>query len=159
MRLLWKNDEFSGSVFCVVVMILNFFYTVNSLIWSNDNVQEWYAGYGWCDLQSYILFAISTIYSGCVFSIMRNLANRVGLTRATSLSRAERRQRNIVDALVIFPVGLIQAVLTYFVMAQRYNISTLIGCTISYDTSWPYLAFYVVPSPVYTFGAAFYACK
>jgi len=159
MRLLWRNGEFAAATLYVVVTILNVYYFVNALIWPDNNVQSWYAGYGWCDLQVYTIFPLETVYSACIFAVMRNLANRVGLMRATSLNAGERKRRNIIEALIIFPVALLQVLLTYFVLAQRYNVSTLIGCTSAYDPSWPFFVFFELPSPIYTFGAAIYASE
>lgn len=157
MRLLWRNGEFSAAAFCIVTMILNFYYVVNALLWRDNNVQNWFAGYGWCDLQVYTIFALETVYSASVFSIMRNLANRVGLMRATSLTSKEKKRRNLVEGLVLLPAALVQVIVTYLVLAQRYNVSTLIGCTSAYDTSWPFLVFFDLPSPIYAVGAAVYA--
>ncbi|KAK1769176.1 pheromone A receptor-domain-containing protein [Phialemonium atrogriseum] len=157
MRLLWRNGEFSAAAFCIVTMILNFYYVVNALLWRDNNVQNWFAGYGWCDLQVYTIFALETVYSASVFSIMRNLANRVGLMRATSLTSKEKKRRNLVEGLVLLPAALVQIIVTYLVLAQRYNVSTLIGCTSAYDTSWPFLVFFDLPSPIYAVGAAVYA--
>lgn len=158
MKLLWRNGEFAAATLYMVTTILNIYYVVNALLWRNDNVQEWYAGYGWCDLQIYTVFALETIYSACIFAIMRNLANRLGLVRATSLSAGEKKRRNLIESLIMFPVALVQIILTYFVLAQRYNVSTLIGCTSAYDESWP-LVFFLLPSPIYAFGAACYASE
>lgn len=159
MRLLWKNGEFSASIYCVAVMTLNCYYIVNALIWRDDNVKEWYAGYGWCDLQMYTVFAIQTLYSACIFAIMRNLANKVGMMRATSLTAREKRRRNLFEALIIFPFPFLQVVMTYFVLAQRYNVSTLIGCTNFYYRTWPYLIIYHIPTNAYTLLTVFYGGK
>lgn len=159
MRILWKNGEFAASMLCVVTMILNLFYVVNALIWRNDGQHDWFPGYGWCDLQMYTMLPIETFYAACFFTIMRNMATKVGMMRATTLSANEKRSRNIREALIIFPVPLIQAILTYFVLAERYTVSTLIGCGNLYHKSWPYLVFFNIPTPVFTVMAVFYASK
>lgn len=159
MRILQRNGEFAATTLYVVVTILNVFYVVNAILWPDNNVKNWFAGYGWCDLQVYTIFPLTTVYSACVLAMMRNLANRVGLMRATSLSASEKKRRNIIECLILFPVAFVQLILTYFVLAQRYNVSTLIGCMSAYDPSWPFFVFFDLPSPIYTVGAAIYASE
>ncbi|OIW33834.1 mating type pheromone G-protein coupled receptor [Coniochaeta ligniaria NRRL 30616] len=158
MRLLWKNGEFSAAVYCVTTMTLNLYYVVNALLWRDDNVKDWFAGYGWCDLQMYTVFALETLYAACLSEIMRNLAKKVAMMRATSLSSSEKRRRILVEALIIFPFPLLQVIMTYFVLAQRYNVSTLIGCTNFYYRTWPYVVVYHVPTNVFSILSVFYCC-
>lgn len=158
-KLLWRNGEFAAVVFCLDVVIFNIFYVVNSLIWPNDNVASWWAGYGWCDIQVYMQYSLETLYAACVFAIMRHLAHQVGLMRVTALTISEKRRRNLIQALVLFPIPLLQVALNYLVMAQRYDIVTLIGCVTAYDSSWPYLVFFVLPAPIFTIGAVYFASK
>ncbi|KAB5558404.1 pheromone A receptor-domain-containing protein [Coniochaeta sp. 2T2.1] len=150
MRLLWKNGEFPAATYCCTVITLNLFSVVNALIWRDDNVKEWFSGYGWCDLQIYTTFGLQTLYSACIFATMRNLANKVGMMRATSLTTSEKRRRNLIEALIIFPFPLLQVTMTYFVLAQRYNVSTLVGCTNIYYRTWPYVVVYHVPTNTFT---------
>lgn len=159
MRLLWKSGEFSAAMFCITTMALNLFYVINALIWRDDDVQNWFAGYGWCDLQIYVVFAVQTLYSASIFAIMRNLASKVGMMRATSLTASEKRRRNITESLIMFPLPLLQILLTYFVLAQRYNVSTLIGCTNSYDKTWLYVIFYHLPTPAFAILTVIFAGK
>jgi pheromone a factor receptor len=159
MRLLWKNVEFSAAVYCVTIMTLNFYYVVNALIWQDDNVQDWFAGYGWCDIQIYTVFAIQTLYTACMFAIMRNVATKVGMMRATSLTSSERRRRTLIEALIIFPFPLLQVLMTYFVLGQRYNVSTLIGCTNMYYRTWSYLVVYHIPGNAFATLTVIFASK
>jgi pheromone a factor receptor len=107
----------------------------------------------------YTMLPIETFYAACFFTIMRNMATKVGMMRATGLSAKEKRSRNIREALIIFPFPLLQVILTYFVLAERFTVSTLIGCGNLYHKSWPYLVFFNIPTPVFTVMAVFYASK
>ncbi|KAL2022301.1 hypothetical protein VTK56DRAFT_5699 [Thermocarpiscus australiensis] len=153
-RLLWRNGEFSGAVLCVTLMMINFLTVVNALIWRDNNVQEWYAGYGWCDFQAYAYFGLDTAFNISLFEIHRGLACKVRLNRAVALTYSEKRRQLIISALVIFTVPFIQIVLTYFVMIGRYSISTLAGCVPIYYPSWMLLVFYVLPTPIFIVAAA-----
>jgi pheromone a factor receptor len=157
MRVLWKNGEFAASVWCVINMILNVYYVVNALIWRNDNVQTWFDGRGWCDLQIYTVYPFQTIYAACVFTIMHNLATKVGMMRATSLSSSEKRRRNIREALILFIIPLLQVIMTYFVLEQRFNVATLIGCRNIYHRNWVYVIIFNFPIPIFTILAVFFS--
>ena len=159
MKLLWRNGEFAAAIFCLDVIVLNVFYTVNALIWQDENVGSWWPGYGWCDLQVYLIYALDTLYSACVFEIMRNLAGKVALSRVTGLTSGEKRRQTVISALVLFPIPLFQVAFTWFIISQRYSIAPLIGCLSIYDSSWPYLVFYVLPAPVFTIAGVIAAGK
>lgn len=153
-RLLWRNGEFAGTVFCVAMMVINFFTLVNALIWPDNNVADWFAGYGWCDLENYIYFAMHSVFNISLFEIMRSLASKVALDRAVRPTASERRRERIISALVIFTVPVIQVALTYVVIGGRYSVYTLVGCVPVYYPSWIYLVFYVLPTPIFILGAA-----
>ncbi|KAK3357462.1 pheromone A receptor-domain-containing protein [Lasiosphaeria hispida] len=153
-KLLWRNGEFAATVFCVTAIIRNLNYAINALIWRDNNVATWYAGYGWCDLQIYINFPMDTAFNICLFEIMRGLATKVGLQRVTSLTSGERRRQQLISALVIFTVPLVQVILTFFLKVRRYNVSTLVGCTILYDPDWIFYTFFILMTPLFIVAAA-----
>lgn len=153
-RLLWRAGEFAGSVLCTTILIMNFMIVVNALIWHNDDVASWYAGYGWCDLQVYISYSLHSAFNISLFEIMRGLASKVALNRAMAPTARERHRQRIISALFIFTVPIIQVILTYFVISSRYNVATLSGCGGTYFPSWIYLVFYIIPTPAFAVAAA-----
>ncbi|KAJ4304457.1 a-factor receptor [Collariella sp. IMI 366227] len=157
-KLLWRNGEFAGTVFCVTLLVINFFTVINALIWHDNDVDKWWDGHGWCDFQVYIQFAIHSAFNISLFEIMRGLASKVAFNRAVKPTRSERRRERIVSALVIFTVPFLQVVLHYFAAFTRYNVSTLVGCTPNYLPTWIALVFYVIPIPVFAVAAAIMAC-
>lgn len=152
-RLLWRNGEFAGAVICMAMVVINSFTLVNALIWRDDNVADWYAGYGWCDFSNYVYFAKHTVFNISLFEIMRSLAGKVALDRAIKLTANERRRERLISALVIFTVPVIQVALTYVVIGGRYTVYTLVGCVPVYDPSWVYFVFYILPSPMFAVGS------
>nr|CCI69947.1 pheromone receptor 1 [Neurospora sp. 'minuta'] len=153
-KLLWINGEFGATVHCMSTVTLNFFYVVNSLIWRDNNVKKWYAGYGWCDFHTYVFFAVETIFHTTLFDIMLGLANKIGNPRVTSLSPKEKKRKDRISALIIFGNPVLQVLLTYFVITQRYNVSTLAGCNAIFDPNGVFFVFFILPSPFFTLGAA-----
>ena len=161
MRLLWKNRELAGTTLAIVVIILNLRDAINPLIWHNDDIEHWFRGYGWCDLQIYTVMPLQTLYAASVFCIMNNLASQVALNRVTGLTSSEKRRKFIFQSLILFPVPLLQVILTYFVQIKRYDISAVIGCSALgvYYPNWMFLVFFLLPAPIFAFLAAVFAGK
>ncbi|QPH01546.1 hypothetical protein C2857_005749 [Epichloe festucae Fl1] len=157
LRLLYRNGELAAVVFILNVEIKNLETITNALIWRNDNIRSWWAGYGWCDVDAYIHNISIGLFVTCLLAIIRNLAQQVGLMRANALSVQERRRRNLIQALIIFPFPIIQLCLTWPLTAQRYLVGTLIGCNWIAHPSWPFLVFFVLPPPIFALITSAYA--
>ncbi|KAI1102984.1 pheromone A receptor-domain-containing protein [Jackrogersella minutella] len=148
-RLLWRNGDFAAVVLIIDVALMNFFTVLNCLIWHNDNWDNWFLGAGLCDIEVYLFQPLETVYAGSIFVIVWQLAQHVKLARASQPSRKERKKRAQIQAAVIFAVPVLQLLFTWFDIAQRYNIGTLIGCIVILDSSWPRFLIYDSPSPLF----------
>lgn len=133
LRLFHKNGELAGASMVVVIVLLNFFYAVNALLWPTDDIFNWPKGYAWCDIQLVLWVPLETLNAVAVCAVMQNIANQVSLLRATELTCEEKRKKRIFQALILFPVPVLQIVLYYFFIAMRYNISGIIGCQTVFD--------------------------
>ncbi|KAI0202881.1 pheromone A receptor-domain-containing protein [Astrocystis sublimbata] len=156
LRLLIRNGEFAAVVFIVDVAILNFITILNSIIWHNDNWSKWYDGQGLCDIEVYISGPLQTIYAASIFTIMYHLAQQVKIKGAVR-GRSEKLRRNLIQSAIIFPIPLIQLLFTWFDLAQRYIVGTLIGCSAVYDASWPKILIYDAPPAIFALLAVPYA--
>jgi pheromone a factor receptor len=96
------------------------------------------------------------LYSTCLLAIIRNLAHQVGLMRVNPMTVGERRQRNMIQALIMFPLPLVQLAFIWPLTVQRYVVGTLVGCSWAAQPAWPYLVFYVLPPVVFGFLTAGY---
>ncbi|KAM0281346.1 hypothetical protein ACHAQH_003614 [Verticillium albo-atrum] len=157
LRLLWRNGEFSAVVFIVDVMCLNMLTVINALIWRNDDTTQWWAGYGWCDLHAFLYVPLMCLYSTSCLAISRNLSEQVNMLRANPLTHREKRRKNLIQALIMFPIPLIQMAWIYPLTAQRYIIITLVGCDWRVHGSWPYFVFFLLPAPLLALTSAFYS--
>ncbi|TRX91118.1 hypothetical protein FHL15_007906 [Xylaria flabelliformis] len=155
-RLLVRNGEFAAVVFIVDVATMNSITIVNSVIWHDDDWSTWWDGAGLCDIEVYLMAPLQTIYAASIFTIMYHLAQQVKITGAAR-GRSERTRRNIIQAAIIFPIPSIQLIFTWFDLAQRYIIGTLIGCSAVYDASWPKILVYDAPPAVFALLAVPYA--
>ncbi|KAI0527948.1 pheromone A receptor-domain-containing protein [Xylaria bambusicola] len=155
-RLLVRNGEFAAVVLIIDVTIMNTFTILNALIWHDDNWTTWWDGTGLCDVEVYLSGPLQTIYAASIFTVMYHLAQQVKVTGARR-DRSLRTRRNLIQAAIIFPIPAIQLAFTYFDLAQRYIIGTLIGCSAVYDTSWPKTLVYDVPPAVFAVLSVPYA--
>ncbi|KAH0499043.1 hypothetical protein TgHK011_006260 [Trichoderma gracile] len=157
LRLLYRNGELAAALFILNIEIQNLRTVVNALLWRNDDLQSWWPGYGLCDVDPYVHNLAIGLYSTCLLAIMRNLALQVGNLRANPLTRREKRRRNLIQALIVFPQPLLQAAWTYPLTQQRYYIGTLIGCSWLNAPTWPYIVFIILPPALISLATAGYA--
>lgn len=159
MRLFQRMGELAGMTMVAAMALLNFYYAVNAMIWHDDNIGSWSEGYGWCDVQLVSWIPLETLNAAAIYAIIHNIANQVSLTRATGLEGQEKRRKQISQALIIFPVPLLQVVLYYFVIPMRYNISGVVGCQAVFEANWVFLVFFVLPCPLFAVAAAGFASE
>lgn len=159
LRVLYRHGEFAAAVFIANVELLNLKAVVNSLLWRNDHVAAWWAGWGFCDVVVHLHNACGALFITCLLAIMRNLAQQVGMMRANPLTVNERRRRNLVQALIMFPLPVVQLAWTMPASRRRYEVGTLIGCSWDSHPSWPNLAFFVLPPIAIAFVTAGYAVE
>lgn len=157
LRLLYRNGEFAAVVFIIVVEIKNVFTILMAAIWHTDDMESWWPGYGLCDIEPFVYNGCAGIFVTCLLAIMRNLAHQVGVMRASPMTVNEKRRRNLVQALIIFPLPIVQLAFTWPLARQRYAIGPLMGCTWVPSSTWPYLVFYVIAELVISIVAAIYA--
>lgn len=157
LRLLYRNGELAAVVFILNIEFKNLETIVSALLWRDDDVSAWWPGYGLCDVDAYFHNASIGLFVTCLLAMMRNLAGQVGLLRANALTVQEKRRRNLVQALIIFPFPLLQVAMTWPLTAQRYLVGTLMGCSWIPHPSWPYLLVFVLPPPIFALLTACYA--
>jgi len=159
LRILYRHGEFAAVVLMSSTMLLNILTIVNALIWRNDDTSSWWLGYGYCDVFPYVYNPLLMVYNTSIFAIMRHLADKISLMRADSPSVREMRRRNLIQALIIFPVPVVQMAWMYPLALHRYAIFALTGCTWMPFGSWPLLVFVILPSPLFAFGTVYYGSE
>lgn len=159
LRLLYRNKEFAAIVFVVNDLGLCLINTINALIWHDDNMDEWFMGYGWCDLHPYLYVPMMTLFTTSVLAHARSMTDKVSLLHVNPMSKKERRTNYLVQSLIMFPLPLIQIGWMYPLTAQRFVVTTLVGCDWRVDGSWPWMVFFILPIPILSTTAGVYACK
>lgn len=159
LRLLYRNGEFAAVVFIALVEVRNLQTIASTLIWRDSDVESWWPGYGLCDLDVLVTNGSVSLYYMCLLAVLRNLARSVGMLRANPLTVKEKRRRNLLQALIMFPLPVIQMALTYPLAAQRFAVGQLAGCTWQPYPAWPYVVFFRVAPIAVAVLTVFYASK
>ncbi|KAK2000931.1 hypothetical protein LX36DRAFT_385333 [Colletotrichum falcatum] len=157
LRNLCRQGELAPTVFVGTVVVVNCLTVVNALVWRDDEVYQWWDGRVWCDLHAYLYQPLMPLYWLSIVAITRNLAQQMGLSRAGPLSGRERHRKRLVQALVMFPLPVVQAGLLYPISSQRYRIVTLTGCMWSGHPSWPLFVFFLAPRLLAVLASVYYA--
>ncbi|KAM0301168.1 hypothetical protein HYE67_007007 [Fusarium culmorum] len=154
---LYRNGEFAAVVFIANIQVSNLDTIINALIWRDDDTSKWWSGQGFCDVSPYYTNFLNALFGTCLLAIMRNLAQQVGLLRANPLSVQEKRRRNLVQALIMFPLPILQVAWVWPLTMQRYAVATLVGCSWVAWPAWPYIAFFVIAPVVVALITSGYA--
>ncbi|RGP63720.1 pheromone a factor receptor [Fusarium longipes] len=154
---LYRNGEFAAVVFIANIELANLDTVINALIWRDDDTSKWWSGRGLCDVSPYYTNFQNALFVTCLLAIMRNLAQQVGLLRANPLSVQEKRRRNLVQALIMFPLPVLQVAWVWPLTTQRYAVATLVGCSWIAWPAWPYMTFFVIAPVVVALITSGYA--
>ena len=153
-----KNRNLAASSLVFWVIIDNLMNFMNPLIWPTDNIQHWWHGQIFCDIEIKIMMAANFGVVGSMACIMRNLAKALDTEHTVlSPSRAQSRRQIIVDCLFCFGGPVYVMLVHYIVQPNRYYIFAISGCTSSFDNSWPKLALVFIWPPIICLIDAYYS--
>ena len=141
------------------IMILNFLYFVDSIIWRSEDLNTWWNGKVYCDIDFRIKDMFSTGITGAAIGVCRFLADATNPNPSQKDLRHGRLKRNAIDLFlsIILPL-MVEAALLAF-QTSRYHILGVQGCSGWIDYSWPSVLFYALWSPILGIIAAIYACN
>lgn len=154
-----SNRNWGASSLVAYVMYSDLINVLNALIWPTDDVDSWWDGAIFCDLQVKLSLATQVGMPGALLCIFRSLALVMEVNKATLIpSRAERLRNKAVD--VFFCIGLpaIAMFMHFVVQGTRYYIFAIAGCNPSMDESWPSYVFLGWP-PIICIVAAVYCSE
>ncbi|KAI9768481.1 MAG: a-factor receptor [Geoglossum simile] len=121
---------------------------MNSLIWPTSDVSQWWDGAILCDIQAKLFWASYAGDSGAVAAIMRNLARVMDVDRGALVPTKFQRKREIlIELSYCYAYPIFHIATHYIVQSNRYYIFQIVGCTASWDWSWPTIVLiYIWPS-------------
>lgn len=153
-----RNLAAAGLVFWII--LVNLMNTVNALIWPRDNIDQWWLGYGLCDVEIELMVGANLAGPGCVICIMRRLANVLDTDNTIlSLSKSQRRKRLALELTLCFGVALLMMPINYIIQPSRYAITSIAGCITTWSPSWPTIVLVFMWPLIFCVIAAYYAGK
>ncbi|KAF2142791.1 uncharacterized protein K452DRAFT_225951, partial [Aplosporella prunicola CBS 121167] len=157
---LWhfRHRNLAATTLVCWLIIQNLMIFINSLIWPTDDLENWWRGAGFCDVQVHILIFTFVSCAGCVLCIMQGLARVLDTDDViVAPSRARRMRRAAVDVFWCFGLPTVMTGVYYVVQNIRYYVYGIVGCVASFDSSW--LGVLLMPTPPLIIGltAALYA--
>lgn len=142
------------------LILMNFFTAVNPLIWPRDNIDEWWDGQGFCDIQVRVQVGVLIAFTSCAGVIARRLANVMDTGNITvAPSRNARIMERVIEIVCCWVLPAILMLAYYVVQRVRYFIFGISGCVASYDPSWPSIVVVWMWAPIATVIASYYAGK
>jgi pheromone a factor receptor len=156
----FRQGNIAAGSLVLWVILVNFFNSVNPLIWPRDNLTEWWDGNIWCDINVRIQVGciVGTTVSAAI--IVRKLARVMDTRNITvSSSRDSKVKEKALEILWCWGYPLVLILLYYIVQPVRYIVYGIIGCLSAYDRSWPSIVLSFMWAPITTLVAAGYAGK
>lgn len=140
------------------LILLNFFNSINPLIWPRDNIIDWWNGDGLCDIEVRVQVGAVVALAACTAVLARRLANVMD-TRNIRIVPSKRSVliERVIEIAFCWVYPAILMVTYYIVQPFRYFLFGISGCVAAYDSSWPSLAVVWVWGCVTTLVAAFYS--
>lgn len=158
--LLWhtKNKNFPAVCLSCWLISQNIFNFINPFIWPTDDVNSWWEGAGYCDVQAKLITGAGVGIAGPLACIFRSLAKVLDTDRAALMpSKGEKRRTLAFDITFCVIIPLFVMGIHYIVQENRYFIFAIVGCMPSYVSSWPSTPVGYIWPPVVLTVAAVYA--
>lgn len=155
-----SNRNWGASFLVAYVMYGDLINILNALIWPTDDVDSWWDGAVFCDIQVKLDIAIQVGMPGALLCTFRSLALVMDVNKSVLIpSRGERLRNKAVD--VVFCIGLpvLSMVTHYIVQGTRYYIFAVAGCNPGMDDSWPSFVLSLMWPPIICMAAAGYCSK
>lgn len=140
------------------IVLHNFFNSINPLIWPRDNIQDWWDGSVWCDINVRIQVGGTVGLAASTAMIVRKLAKVMDTSNITvSSSRRSKTKEALLEIMWCWVYPLIMIVVYYVVQPVRYLLYGIVGCISAFDTSWPSMVLSFMWAPITMLVAAYYA--
>ena len=153
-----KNRNLAASSLIFWIVLTNLFNFVNSLIWTNDDLDGWWRGYVLCDIEVKLMNAANVGIPASVAAIMRSLALVLDTDRTVLRPTSAQRKRKLaLDILLCFGAPAYMILVHYFVQSIRYYIFAISGCVPGFDNSWPSIALVHIWSPFFSLVDVYYS--
>ncbi|KAJ5177139.1 uncharacterized protein N7482_003016 [Penicillium canariense] len=154
-----KNRNLPATSLICWTIVLNLLNIINAFIWPTDNVDLWWDGTGFCDIEVKIMVSSYVAFPGALVGIFRGLAIVLDTTSATLVPSKAQRWRNRSIELLFCVVVPVIAMITHIVWQKsRYLLFAISGCVNNFDESWVSFVLAYMWPPIICLIAAYYCC-
>jgi pheromone a factor receptor len=156
----WKipGRPWATLIFVGWIIIWNLIFFVDSIIWGGDNLQDWWDGEIYCDIDARIKDAFGTGLPGAAIGVCRFLADAANPDPSAIDVRQNMFRRNMIDLFIGVILPFLNLGLKFICEPSRYWIVQNLGCMGQIDISWPSFLVYIAWAPLLCLIAAAYAC-
>jgi pheromone a factor receptor len=154
----FSNRNIGATALILWLLVLNLQNSLNAILWSHDDVTNWFGGNVLCDIEVKIMVAVATGVPSSVACILRALARVMDTERVSlGLTKSQRRRGYAVDLLWCAGFPALQMFFHYIVQTSRYYIVGIAGCTPAVSRSWVTDLLIIAPPVMWTVLGSFYA--
>ncbi|KAL3708843.1 a-factor receptor [Talaromyces marneffei ATCC 18224] len=156
--LIWhaSHRNWGASFLVAYAMYGDLINALNALIWPTDDIDSWWDGVVFCDIQVKLSIAIQAGMPGALLCIFRSLALVMDVNNSALIpSRGERLRNKAVDVVFCIGFPVLSMVAHFCIQGTRYYIFAVAGCNPGTDESWPSYVF-LMCAPILCMAAAGY---
>lgn len=152
----FRAFQLAGNFFYCNMIVINGFINissaVNAILWPNENIDNWWEGYVWCDIQAALKYPLTLAIAMTLCLLAKQMADAVkGTPKQNSFWK---------NVCLVYTIPVLQAGLLFLIRDGRYDIVPVMGCADSIaDYVWPALLIYQMWVPITGFLTFIYACK
>lgn len=160
--LIWHFSQRNVAAGSLVLWIIltNFSLGINPIIWGRDNLEEWWDGVVWCDINARIQVGAQVSLGACVVMILRKLAQVMDTRNITvAPSRSSRMKQQLVELAWCWGYPLVLILFYIPVQSVRYNVWGIEGCISAYRPNWQSLVLNAMWVPITMSVVVYYASK
>ena len=131
-----KSRSFAATVLAFATMVLNLQIFVNAIIWHESDPEKWWDGRILCDVEVKLFLGLAVAVMGSIISILRQMAAILQPDEMGAIQSSRQRRWHVAFELsfcILMPLLVMTA--HYVVQPSRYRITTISGCTPSFDNS------------------------
>lgn len=158
--MLWhlSNRNIGATSLILWLLVLNLHNFLNAILWSHDNIPQWFEGKVLCDIEVKIQIAVFVGVPSSVACVLRALAKVMDTERVSlGLTKSQRRRGYAIDLLWCAGFPALQMLFHYIVQTRRYYIVGIAGCMPANSRSWVTDMLITAPQVVWTVVGCYYA--
>lgn len=158
--LIWHISQRNVAASSLVawMILANFPLGINAIIWGHDNIDDWWDGAVWCDINVRIQVGAQVGLGAAIAMILRRLGQVMDTRNITvSPSRGSKMRRNLIELACCWGYPLVLILFYLPIQSVRYHIWGIEGCNSAYDATWKSLVLSAMWQPITMCFVVYYA--